>query len=526
MTSSRIFSDGHVDLEVQRFDRTERTGYKIINTRNILEAEEPYFITKTTSGKVVGVRSERWGFADAMYDWYPTSHFREWLIFYGWYYNYVLVRGQKMRRIHIKQIRPLNTGASYLYTFVKINGKKRAMSHDEILTSMICRTQDRIFKIDQEFCESEKVVQPIHPKYWEIPNNDTDDRVYRRFRQYMNLKKNPQSEISFSGVPTGLMHDVKMTQIGKIYDGMKRKKFVPWWDIDGGISYGVVYKRPKKDGELRRVFPMSQKLNAFITQEYGQQTYILPKNVKEVRGCRFRRMRYSYDIKNCDVLLLPYFRRLLREKYPEDEGYLLANVKYMGGFYELPQFPSGICIFMKYASMCFTAAYLGLENYDCEFQIQGDGVFSEVELDTFGLEVHREIDHVINGFYYDLNDLPHYVNADKRLTTPQILGVTKIRGELLWKFRREIYIRFLRGAVTVKHHLDELGDVYAGVSDEKLLEMARDNCVQLEKICDVLEAHKEKDKLELAKRYLREQEYWNFNKTLVWDANPSVGHLG
>jgi len=271
---------------------------------------------------------------------------------------------------------------------------------------------------------------------------------------------------------------------------------------------------------------MSPKVNAFITQEYGEQEFKLPLNVKEVKGCRFKRMKYSYDVKNCDYLMLPYFRRLVREMYPNDEKKILANVKYLGGTYELPQFPSGICTFMRYAPMCFATAYLGLENYNSTFQVQGDGIFSEVEIEITGKHVHREPDYTINGFYYDEYDLPHYVNADKQLTTPQILGTSKITGELLWKFRREIYVRFLKAKVTVKHHIDFLGNCYEDVTCLQLLRLADKADIHIAKICDVLEVYGDTERLEMAKQYLRKKELKDFNRVLTWEANPSNGHLG
>jgi len=527
MTSSRSFVFEHVKLDVLREFKSTRTGYKIISTRNILDSETPFFITKTTDGKVVGVESEKWGFADAEFDWYPLSHHKEWLIFYGWYFYYVSATGRHLRRIQIKPLKPLNTGDLFRYSFVRTFGKNKTMRQSELITMMIQRTQDRTFIIDKQFCESDDVIAPHHPREWNLPLETTYDDIYYRFRSYMNLHKHPQNKISFSGTPSGMMHDVHMFEICDIYKGMKGEKFVSWEDIKGKFSYGVAYKKPKKNGELRRVFPMSPKLNAFITQEYGAQSYILPQNVKEVRGCKFKRMKYSYDVKNCDYLVLPYFRRLIRECYPEDEDKLLAKVKFLGDSYNLPQFPSGICTFMKYTTTCFTAAYLGLENYEYdEFQIQGDGVFSNIELDIDGLEVHREQDYVINGFFYDHDNKPYYVNADKRLTTPQILGMTKIKGEALWKFRREIYTRFLNGRVTVRHHIDALGDPYKGLTDRQIFDIARSNDIHIQRICDVLEAHGDEERLAIAKEYLRIKEYHHFNKSQIWDGNPSRGHLG
>jgi len=521
----RFLSKGVV-LDIQRRERKERSGFKIISTRHIIEAKTPLLIQRTEDGKVVAIENDEWCLRDEKFEWFPLTHEKEWCIFYGWYYFRVGISGTGTRAKTIKKLLPLNTGKAYIYHVLE-NGKKRVYTHCTIMTMMLQRVQTKLnYVIDREFCDKGELIEPEHPKNWEKPQTVVDEEVYQRFRKYMNLCKNPQNEKCFSGKPTVLAHGLRLNETMRVYRGMKGEEDVPWYTIDGDYSYGVVYKKPTRDGKLRKVFPMSPKTNAFITQEYGKQNFILPNNVKQIYGCKFRRMKYSYDVKKCDGILLPYFKRLLEETYPEDVKRILGPVKYMGENYELPQFPSGICVFMQYVPMCFTVAYLDLESYDNEFQVQGDGVFSNVELKINNLQIHENPNFTINGFYYDESNLPHYVNGDAKLTTPQILGTTKIRGEMLWKFRREIYRRFLKAKITVVHHVDELGELYENVTDKQLFEMMLKADVHIAKVCQVLEAHGEDERLEIAKIYLSDHEYRGYWKSLIWEGNPSVGYLG
>jgi len=524
MSVRRVFRNGDRRLEIHQVERPARFNFNTISTRDILESDVPLIVSKTAEGKTIAVESEVWGVRDAVYEYYPQSNEKEFCIFYGFYFRFAKARSDG--RTCMYTFPGLHVGDNYRYS-LRWNGKKTTMIHSKIMCLMVQCVQNAVLKLDKDFCPCEKdEIRGQHPRDWDLPAQHVDEEVYHRFKKYMNLRHNPQTEVSFSGTPTGMMHDVSIFEIERIYKGMKKETFVPYWSIEGAYTYGVMYKNPKKDGTARKVFPMSPKVNAFITQQYGKQFWKLPDNVQEVRGCRFVRNKYSYDVKNCDWLMLPYFRRLVRECYPDDEKKLLGPVKYLGQKFELPQFPSGICTFMRYAPMCFTTAYLNLENINSNFQIQGDGVFSSVKLEVDDLEVHTEEPYTINGFFYDHNNLPHYVNGDKRLTTPQVLGVTSLRGEALWKLRREIYTRFLRGKVTVKHFKNELGDMYGNMSDREVLNLIHDNDAHINKICEVLEAYGESERLEVALSFLRKKDYGLYRRACSWEGNPTIGFLG
>lgn len=322
-------------------------------------------------------------------------------------------------------------------------------------------------RVDTGFCPGKiKPVEVVPP-----PADVTDECVYQRFKKIMNLQKNG-SAVGFSGTPSWKMHGIRFTEIVKVHSAWQNRTVLPWREIDGEFSYAARPRSMKKDGTVRSVYVMSPKLNAFVTQEYGEQRPIWPSNVRIVSGVGWLPFKHSYDVKDCDRKLLPYFRRLVRETYPDDEAILLCNFIHEGRRYPLPQFPSGICVFMKYITSAFTIALCDLASASGIVQVQGDGFTLDHELDSAFLPFVRKYpEKVINGFYIGAEGV-HYVNANERLATPQFYDPFKLTGLKKWEFRRTIYIRCLNARDVVPPRDPELSRKFFGMSYRELMDEA------------------------------------------------------
>jgi len=318
----------------------------------------------------------------------------------------------------------------------------------DVLAHMLTRVTSRLEKVDQEYCKGE-----VNNEIQIEENNEaaTDDDVYDRFKKIMNISKN-RGEKMFSGIKTYKLHGFDWRSLGKLTDMYEGKK-VHWSELGGVMCYGCKPAAYKKDGTRRKVFPMSPRLNAYITQEYGEQVPQFPSNVIRIKSpLEWKPFRYSYDVTSCDKKVLPYFRRLIREIYPEDEKILLADVYMDGKWYKLPQFPSGIAVFMKHVTSAFTCALLDLASKQGRIQLQGDGVASDYPIEHPDLVSFPH--QVINGFKVDNSGI-RYNNGNEKLTTPIVKRYGKVlSGVQLWEFRRCIYEKYLNADNILLPHKD------------------------------------------------------------------------
>lgn len=336
----------------------------------------------------------------------------------------------------------------------------------------VCRYVELKCKIDQEYVKGEMKVEEI--KLPEAVEDKVDEEVYQRYKRVMNIKMVERTERCLSGHPTLKMQDVCGYQLYKVYRAWKGELFLNWKDIDGGFSYGAKPANIKKDGTRRIVYPMSPKLNAYITQNFGDMEPVLPKNVRMVKRLEdWKKFKYSYDVESCDRYSLPYFKRLIREEAPDAFDKIFSGVMINGVKHELTSFPSGICKFMKVQSVAYTIARYNLGDYKSEVQIQGDGfAMTEPLKDTSGV---REFDmNVINGFRIVGDGEYRYVNGMEKLTTPVILRrKNQLRGSELWHFRRRIYQLVLNAEELPEARDNKLKERFEKMSVHQLMEYCR-----------------------------------------------------
>lgn len=290
-------------------------------------------------------------------------------------------------------------------------------------------------KFDQKFCPTEMVIEEPQA----IPEcEELDDDVYDKMKGMIDCSENIVKE-GLCGVNSGVYHDVCWTMSQRLF---REFKSIRYEDIRGRCSYNCVVRGVTKDGKPRTVFPMSPKLNALLNQKIGIPKVKLPENCVVVRGAKFLPFNYAYDVTSCDWRMFPYFKRWIREQYPEWASEILSKVLVCGEWKDLWKFPSGIGCLAESFTLAWVVAYLDLGNKDDYFQIQGDGVASQYQItDPHLIEFPR---HTINGFrYYFFKSRPRYINGLAKLTTPVIYGTTRLRGLELYEFRRIIYIKLL-----------------------------------------------------------------------------------
>lgn len=367
-------------------------------------------------------------------------------------------------RTHIKRPVPRGFGAKPFMADIWL-------SSNTLLRGMTMRVKQEVPQ-DLEYCDLPPP-QPSGPD--PVASVEVDPQVYQRFKEGMNIQKNGDwTQKSMSGNQTSMWHGVTVRDFPSV---VALNKGVPVHHSTLGGSYLYATKPAgyKKDGRRRNVFVMSPKLNAYVTQEYGEQLPKYPDNVTVRKDPRdFTPFKYSYDVKSCDHRVLPYFRQLIRETFPLDEDILLAHVYDGLKFSQLTQFPSGIAVFMKHINSVFTTALLDLGNLPGTFQIQGDGVASDIEL------FHPYIDAFpkgeINGFRIT-EDGYEYVAGLGKLFTPIDLFKNRIHGSELWEYRRAVYQRVLNAKNTLhlpvknQHHADRFARMtinqLAAVSDSE-----------------------------------------------------------
>lgn len=322
--------------------------------------------------------------------------------------------------------------------------------------------------IDREFVDAEYNQEII------IEEPLTEDtivpEVYERFERYVKIVRDYGDDWtkSLSGQPTYKMQGLKFTAIQEVMDAWQGNIRLPWYDIDGVNCWGVKCGAFKKDGTRRKVFPMSPRLNAYITQVYCKSSYSLPENIREVkRPSDFKPFAYSYDVKNCDRVMWPYFKRLIGH-----DPNFIAFLRYNGENYQLPQFPSGCCVFMRFITTAFTVALCDLGNTGCEVQIQGDGFAMCRPLGDEFLKYVREFPkNEINGFRIIQGKEFEYVRGDEKLSTP-IIKTRGLCGVKKWQFRKEIYERLLNANITLKNRDESLALRFKKMETSELLWIA------------------------------------------------------
>lgn len=409
---------------------------------------------------------------------------------YFWSFHWYYPSKQGVNsEIRLKSLRGVSW-FDYMHGLYQSGAKKnRPRSMKNILSGYLFKVDRMIAKMDEKYCPVEQERKIVNEDTWREPDVAIDEECYQRFKRYMNLKVNEQRERSFSG-ESWSMHGVRAEQIPDIVAALKGDKFLRWEDLDGPFGYARVVRGPKTDGVCRDVFPMTMRTNAFITQMFDNQEPILPENCEIVYGNRFPSWRYTYDVKNCDVQIYPYFKRLLQEVVPEHVDKILGKVIYKGKRLNLPQFPSGVCVFMKYINAVFTAALLNLEFYDSiRFKLQGDGCMAEFSIRYDHDLVRKNPDFVINGFSY-ANDDCKFMNGIKKLTTPRLRD-SWLHGELRWKVHKWIYENVLNsGKLDIKHFLNEWDD--NDLSEIDVLRFLSDNFYMWKKCDDFLKTWEEK----------------------------------
>lgn len=327
----------------------------------------------------------------------------------------------------------------------------------------------KIANVDREFVDapvSQEIVIPAP-----LSEDTIIPSVYDRFADYVKIVVTDGIECgskSMSGTPTFKVQGLRFTEFKRVYEAWRGETFLPWSEIDGKLCWGVKPASIKKDGSRRLVYPMSPKMNAYITQRYGKSYAVLPDNVSVVRRvCDWRRFRYSYDVKDCDRVMWPYFKKLINDPIFE------AYVRFNGENYPLPQFPSGCCVFMKFVTTAFTVALCDLGNVACDVQIQGDGFAMDLPLgDDFLQFVRAFPKNEINGFKIVKDGFACYTRADEKLTTPILCSGT-IRGVEKWQFRKEIYVRLLNARCTLADRDPLLAGRFRRMTTRELMDYAQ-----------------------------------------------------
>jgi len=209
------------------------------------------------------------------------------------------------------------------------------------------------------------------------------------------------------------------------------------YDSDLCLAVGVLPKigQLTSDGKLRRIFPMSLGLQKTLelimrdannTQQYHRASVI--------KGAKFPRHKYTYDVVKCDRAMYAYVYKLCAE-FPRLFDVLLPPIFTKKGVRYVSQFPSGL-LCTSLINHCFVAAIL--EQIGTDGYIQGDGIMTAEPI-SHPL-IRRCPDYTINGFDYS-GTLPRYINGHCKLTSPR-LTKGKPDGDK-WELRREIYVRLL-----------------------------------------------------------------------------------
>lgn len=324
-------------------------------------------------------------------------------------------------------------------------------------------------KIDEQYCAGE-VNMSVDVKKFTPPVTTRDPVVQQRFSEIMNVTKNGRD--GFSGRPTVRMRGIEWWQRCAIYDAWVERRHVDWRDISGDFYYGVKAASVKKDGSRRLVFPMSPKINAYLTQTFGEQRPKYPSNVEIVKDFRKfdSRCRYSYDVKSCDKVAYPYLIEAVRSVEPRAVQKIFNKCVYNGSEFELPQIPSGMAIFMGHYASAFSCAIANLAEHPGIIQVQGDGIITSIPLEGECLKyLHKEKDYIINGF--DVRD-HSFVNGDEKLSTPILRIPGRMYGEEKWCFRRCIYETLLKGTVTLPHKNRDLYDKFCAFTVRELMDYA------------------------------------------------------
>lgn len=235
------------------------------------------------------------------------------------------------------------------------------------------------------------------------------------------------------------------------------------------LAVGVLPKigPTKSDGTVRQVFPCSPGLQIAHDTAIGKRD---PEytGATRVKGAKFPRMPWTYDIISADKTIGFYLHRYLREHSPDMIPLFFPPVITKDGIRFANQLLSGIPNTTGIVE-AFTVALATITKQmgaDDAIFYQGDGIMSR-----FPLRDHKYLrscpEYTINGFCYKDPAGPHYINGPERLSTPRLVRPGKLAGKAGWHYRYEIYLRFLRA-----ENLPNVKRMFAHLTDRELLDLA------------------------------------------------------